>query len=305
MPGRDDSGMKAIRIRDHGPGGLVYEEVPKPVPGPGEVLVRVRAAAVTTHELDWGSTWKSPDGGPRTLAIPGHEVSGVVAAVGKGDDGFTAGTEVFGIIDDWFRDGGLAEYAIARPEGLAVKPANISHAEAAAIPISGLTAWQALFDRARLARGQRVLVQGAAGGVGTFAVQLAHVRGAHVVATVSAANVDFVRSLGADVAIDHHAQRFEDVVSEVDVVLDLVGGETLQRSKRVLTPNGTLISVATDSNGTPYFFYVEANRRELTELGELVARRTIRSIVDAVMPLDRADDAFQRKPQRGKVVVEV
>jgi NADPH:quinone reductase-like Zn-dependent oxidoreductase len=148
-------------------------------------------------------------------------------------------------------------------------------------------------------------VQGAAGGVGTFAVQLAHIRGAHVFATVSAANAEFVRSLGADVAIDHRRQRFEDLVSEVDVVVDLVGGETRERSRRVLTPAGTLVSVATDSKDTPYFFYVEANPRELTELGELVARGTIRSIVDAVMPLARASDAFQRKPQRGKAVVEV
>jgi NADPH:quinone reductase-like Zn-dependent oxidoreductase len=297
--------MKAIRIRDRGPGGLVYEDVPKPVPGPGEVLVQVRAAAVTTHELDWAPTWKTRDGAARSLAIPGHEVSGVVAATGKGVTSFATGSDVFGIIDDWFRDGGLAEFAIARPEGLAAKPAKLSHVEAAAIPISGLTAWQALFDRAHLTRGQRVLVHGAAGGVGTFAVQLAHLRGAHAFATVSAANAEFVRSLGADVAIDHRTQRFEDLASEVDVVLDLVGGATLERSKRVLAPNGTLISVATDSKDTPYFFYVEANRRELTELGELVARGTIRAIVDAVMPLDHANDAFQRKPQRGKVVVEV
>jgi NADPH:quinone reductase-like Zn-dependent oxidoreductase len=297
--------MKAVRIRARGPGGLVYEDVPKPVPGPGEVLVQVRAAAVTAHELDWAPTWKTRDGAARTLAIPGHELSGVVAAAGKGIAGLATGMEVFGLIDDWFRDGALAEYAIARPEGLAVKPANLGHVEAAAIPISGLTAWQALFDRARLTHGQRVLVQGAAGGVGTFAVQLAHLRGAQVFATVSTANADFVSSLGADVTIDYRIQRFEDLASEVDLVLDLVGGETLERSKRVLAPNGRLISVATTSNGTPYFFYVEANRRELTELGELVGRGTIRSIVDAVMPLDRADDAFQRKPQRGKVVVEV
>src|SRR5262245_43474960 len=121
------AGMKAIRIRDRGPGGLVYEEVPKPVAGPGEVLVQVRAAAITTHELDWEPTWKTRDGAPRSLAIPGHEVSGVVATAGKGVTGFPPGTEVFGIIDDWFRDGGLAEYAIARPDGLAVKPANVSH----------------------------------------------------------------------------------------------------------------------------------------------------------------------------------
>jgi NADPH:quinone reductase-like Zn-dependent oxidoreductase len=150
-----------------------------------------------------------------------------------------------------------------------------------------------------------VLIHGAAGGVGTFAVQLAHWKRAEVIATASAHNVDFVRELGADVVIDHRSQRFEDVARDVDVVLDTVGGETRERSLRVLKPGGTLISVATDSSETPYFFYVQANRDQLTALAGLIDEGVLTPIVDSVLPLDRARDAYARKPERGKTVLVV
>jgi NADPH:quinone reductase-like Zn-dependent oxidoreductase len=269
------------------------------------VLVQVHAAGVISHELEWTPTWRTATDQPRAAAIPGHELSGTVVSVGEQVTGLEEGDAVFGIIDAWFAEGAQAELAIAPAEGLAPKPSGMPHVEAAAVPISGLTAWQALFERAQLQPGQRVLIHGGAGAVGTFAVQLAHWRGAEVVATASAHNLQFLKELGADVAIDYHAQRFEDLAGQVDVVLDMVGGETRERSSRVLASHGTLLSVANDSQGTPYFFYVEANRSQLIELARLIDAGLLKSIVDSVLPLERAGEAYRRKPQRGKIVLEV
>src|SRR4051812_24228838 len=189
--------MRAIRLHARGgPESLRFEEAPAPRPGPGELLVRVRAAAVTRTELLWVPTWTTRNGQPRPLpVIPGHEFSGEVAALGEGVTAVGVGEPVYGM-NDWFGEGAQAEFFLARPADIARKPACVDHAHAAVTPISALTAWQGLFERARLGAGQRVLIHGAAGGVGLFAVQLARWRGVRVTATAAAGNLDFVRSLG-------------------------------------------------------------------------------------------------------------
>jgi len=304
--------MKAARLQTRGSAdSLRYEDAPDPHPNPGEVLIRVHAAAVTPTELQWAPTSVTRTGEPRPLPIIlGHEFSGEVAALGPAVVGLIRGEAVYGL-NDWFGDGADAEYCIAKASEVARKPASLDHVHAAVVPISGLTAWQALVERARVERGQRVLIHGGAGAVGVFAVQLAHWRGAHVIATVSARNIDFVRRLGADEAIDYHAVRFEDAVRDVDVVLDTVGGETLQRSWAVLKPGGKLLTVAADSEGTASpavraaFFIVEANAPQLAELARLVDAGQLRPIVDAVFPLARAREAYAHRTAHGKAVLQV
>src|SRR5437764_1357163 len=229
--------MKAVRLHARGgPGAIRFEDAPVPRPGPGEVLIRVRAAAVAPTELLWAPTWTTRDGAPRPLpVIPGHEFSGEVAALGEGVTAVGVGEAVYGM-NDWFGDGAQAEYCRARPADIARKPASIDHAHAAVTPISALTAWQGLFERARLAAGQHVLIHGAAGGVGGFAVQFARWRGARVSATAAAGNLDFVRGLGADEVIDYRAERVEERVRGVDAVCDTVGGATPPPAGRRLPP---------------------------------------------------------------------
>lgn len=218
--------MNAIRLHLRGgPEALVYEEAPLPRAGEGELLVRVHAAAVTPTELEWAPTWTTQAGGPRPFpVIPGHEFSGEVRAVGPGVTDLVEGAAIFGM-NDWFRDGAQAGYCVARAADVAAKPRSLDHVAAAVTPISALTAWQGLIERAGLAAGERVLIHGAAGGVGLFAVQLARWRGARVIGTASGHNLEFVRSLGAEQVIDYRAERFEDVVRQADVVFDTVGGE--------------------------------------------------------------------------------
>jgi NADPH:quinone reductase-like Zn-dependent oxidoreductase len=222
----------------------------------------------------------------------------------------SVGDLVYGL-NDWYRDGASAEYCVARVADFAHKPRSVDHVHAAATPISALTAWQGLFERAGLAAGQRVLIHGAAGGVGTFGVQLARWRGARVTGTASAANLDFVRSLGADEVIDYRAERFEDVVRDVDVVFDTVGGETLERSWGVLKPGGRLVTVAasgeqtTDERIRAAYFIVEPSRTQLAEIARLVDGGALRPVVGAVFPLAEARQAYQHRPIRGKVVLRV
>jgi NADPH:quinone reductase-like Zn-dependent oxidoreductase len=226
--------MKAIRI--HGRGGpdhLVYEDVPQPHPGAGEVLVRVSATGVFVNELRWNETYETQAGNKRTLPIPGRDLSGVVAELGPGVTALSEGAEVYAMLD-YGRDGAEADYTIALPGELAPKPRTLDDVQAAAVPLSALTAWQGLFEQASLVAGQTILIHGGAGGVGVFVVQLARLAGAHVIATASARNRDFLRELGADEFIDYTTTRFEDVVHDVDLVFDLVGGDTLQRSWQVI-----------------------------------------------------------------------
>ena len=304
--------MKAAFLSARGgPEAFAYEEVPQPRPGKDEVLVRVHAAGVIHTELSWVPTWTTREGKPRPFpVIPGHEFSGEIAALGAGVRDAGVGDLIYGL-NDWYRDGGSAEYCVARVTDFANKPTSIDHVQAAATPISALTAWQALIERGRLAAGQRVLIHGAAGGVGNLAVQLAHWRGARVTATASADNLDFVRSLGADEVIDYRAQKFEDVVRDVDVVFDTVGGETLEKSWGVLKPGGRLVTVAasgeqtTDERIRAAYFIVEPSRTQLAEIARLIDAGTLRPIVGAVFPLAEARQAYQHKPVRGKVVLRV
>jgi NADPH:quinone reductase-like Zn-dependent oxidoreductase len=306
--------MKAIRIhRLGGPEALVYEDVPIPTLRPGDALVRVHAAGISPAEFTW-RIYETPDGRSRLPKIPSHEVSGVVAAVAPDVRGVGLGEAVYGLADS-SRDGGAAEYVAVRSTDLAPKPRSLDHAAAATVPLSALTAWQALFDHARLTPGQRVLVHGAAGGVGSFAVQLARWRGAHVIGTASARNVDFVRTLGADEVIDYGATPFEAVVRDADVVLDSIGGAITERSWSVLRPGGLLVTILRQPAewtagrlARGVFFLVEPSRTQLIELSRLIDAGTIRPIVEAVLPLYQAREAYERGIRdhpRGKLVLAV
>jgi NADPH:quinone reductase-like Zn-dependent oxidoreductase len=306
--------MKAIRIhRRGGPEVLVYEDVPIPALQPGDALVRVHAAGISPAEFTW-RIWETPDGRSRIPFIPSHEVSGVVAALAPDVRDVEVGDAVYALTD-FFRDGGAAEYVAVRGTELAPKPRSLDHASAAATPLSALTAWQALFDHARITPGQRVLIHGAAGGVGSFATQLARWRGAHVIATASARDVDFVRKLGADDVIDYRATPFETAVRDLDVVLDPIGGTTTEKSWSVLRPNGLLVTIVRQPAewtagraARGLFFLVEPSRTQLNELSRLIDSGMIRPVIEAVLPLNQARQAYERgikEHPRGKLVVAV
>jgi NADPH:quinone reductase-like Zn-dependent oxidoreductase len=239
-------------------------EHPTPRPAADELLIRVCAAGITPTEKIWYPTTHNTDGAPRTAAVPAHEFSGVVEQAGGGVDPFHPCDEVFGM-NDWFASGAIAEYCIAKQAHVARKPRSLSHAEAATVPIAALTSWQGLVNRGRLEKGEKLLVQGGAGAVGLFAVQLAKLQGATVVATASAEDIDFLLELGADRVIDYRRQRFEEA-GPLDVIFDTVGGETLRRSWSLLNPGGRLVTIAADSEGTTESrakeaFYRAARRR--------------------------------------------
>lgn len=309
--------MKAIRI--HGRGGpehLVYEDVPQPHPGQGEVLVRVSATGVIANELRWDATYQNEAEELRLLPIPGRDLSGVVEEVGPGITTLTKDTQVYAMLG-YGRDGAEAEYTIALPNELAPQPRTLDPIQAAAVPLTALTAWQALFNRAKLLAGQTLLIHGASGGVGVFAVQLAHWAGADVIATASARNRDFLHELGASVVIDYTSTRFEEVAHAVDLVFDTVGGETLQRSWQVIKPGGVLVTIVgpppsfenAKAHGIhPFWFVVEPNRDELIQIGTLIDAGHLRPIIDTVLPLSQARQAYEqgaRGHTRGKIVLRV
>ncbi len=285
---------------------------PEPRPAADEVTVRVCAAGVIVTELTWYSTTRTKAGTVRERTVPSHEFSGVIAAVGEGVQSMKVGQEVFGM-NDWFRDGALADFCLVEPVGLAPKPRNLTHAEAASVPISALTAWQGLFDRAGLLPGERVLVHGGAGAVGTFAIQLAKWKGAQVVTTVSARNAALASDLGADQVVDYQREPFEDA-GPFDVVFDTVGEDTLQRSWNVLKPGGrvvTIVSLAAESTEPRVrdaFFIVEPNGSRLSEIARLLEAGTLRPVVDAVFPLAQAPDVYADRVVRrrqGKLVIAI
>jgi NADPH:quinone reductase-like Zn-dependent oxidoreductase len=292
---------------------LLQGDSPRPRPGPTELLIQVRAAGVMLAELSWYPTSHRQTGDPRKGAVPAHEFSGVVAAAGEDVGSLEIGHEVFGM-NDWFSDGAMAEYCVAPLFGLAPKPRCLTHAEAASVPIGALTAWQGLFDHAKLQPGERVLIHGAAGGVGIFAVQLARRHGAQVIATASAQNRDLVSSLGADQVIDYRDSRFEECVKDLDVVFDTVGGDTLERSWGVLKSGGRMVTVASTAAGSSVprvkqaFFIVEPNQKQLFEVAALLESGQLRTVVDAVVPLSQAPELYAGRLQRrgpGKLVVAV
>ena len=309
--------MWALRLHERGgPEQLAYEQAPSPYVGIGAALVRVHAASFTPTELSWPSTWVDHAGRDRRPSIPAHEVSGVVEALGYGTIGVAVGQAVYGLTD-WYRDGTAAEYVAVEARNLAPKPATLSHVEAAAVPLAGLTAWQALFDHGGLAAGQTALIHGAGGGVGVFAVQLARAAGAAVIGTGRAWARELVGELGAERFVDLERERFEAVVGQVDLVFDLVGGDVLERSWSVLKPGGVLVSVVQDpgasalaprADARSIFFVVEAERAELVELARRIDAGQLRPIVGDVLTLARGRDAFQRKHGRGspgKTVLQV
>lgn len=308
--------MKAIRMHTRGgPELLAYEDAPKPDLQLGDALVRVIATSITKTELTWDETYTDCAGRPRIPAIPGHEFAGIVDTVAPETAGVSAGDAVYAL-SSFCRDGSAAEFIAIRAADLAPKPHSLDFEQAAAVPLAGLTAWQALFDHAQIEKGQRVLIHGAAGGVGTYAVQLANWKGAEVIATASAKDHNFLRELGASEVIDYSHERFEEKVKDVDVVLDTVGGETEQRSWGMLRRGGILIGIvgpvaaekAASLGLRAAFFIVEPNRAQLIQLGDLIDKGTLRVVVGAVLPLARAREAFEQAStghKRGKIVLQV
>lgn len=257
----------------------------RPEPQIGDVLIRVGAASFTPTELEWPSTWVDHTGRDRRPVIPGHEVSGTVAALGYGTVGFGVGDEVFGLTD-WYRDGSLAEFVAVEARNLATKPSPLSHVDAAAFPMAALTAWQALFVHADLEAGQTVVIHGAGGGVGTLAVQLAVRAGARVIGTGRANARDLVLQLGAEEYLDV-AHDALDHVKGVDVVFDLVGGDVLQRSWPMVRPGGSIVSIVEAPNPERadvkgLLFVVEANGAQLAQLGRRLATEPLSPVVGAV-----------------------
>ncbi|MDH6546481.1 NADPH:quinone reductase-like Zn-dependent oxidoreductase [Streptomyces sp. SAI-133] len=303
--------MRAITVRNREAGvtGLTLEELPPPHASENDVILRVHAAGFTRGELDWPATWTDRAGRDRTPSVPGHEVSGVVTELGYGTTGLTIGQRVFGLAD-WTRDGSLAEYVAVEARNLAPLPADIDHTAAAALPISGLTAWQGLFDHARLTTGQTVLVHGAAGGVGSIAVQLAHDVGARVVGTGRAADRDTVLELGAHTFLDLEADKWDEA-GQVDVVFDVIGGDVLDRSAALVRPGGTLVSIAHQptvrpADGRAVFFVVEPDRVRLADLARRVRDGRLRVRVGAVRPLTEAPEAFaSRERVPGRTIIRV
>lgn len=303
--------MRALHLAQD---GLVEKETPVPKPAAGEVLIRVHAAGVITTELGWYPTTHQPDGSPRTEPVPSHEFSGEIAELGPGVEGLAVGDEVYGM-NDWFSDGALAQYCLSRRAWVAPKPTSISHAEAASVPISALTAWQGLFDRVHLRAGERLFLHGGAGAVGTWVIQLAKSHGAVVTTTASASNLDLVRELGADEAIDRNAAPArDDLEGSFDVVLDVVGGEVLQKSWKLLKPGGRMVTIASDSEGTAdertkaAFFIVEPRRDQLVQIADQIDKGKLRLIVDSALSLQDAPAAYAgtlRRSKRGKLVVNV
>lgn len=307
--------MKAMQVNTEAVGPrLTLVELPKPEAGFGEVVIQVRATGVTPAELGWYPTTHAKSGAARKHAVPGHEFSGVIVATGRDAEGLKIGDEVYGM-NDWFADGATAEFCITLPQNVARKPRTLSHVDAASVPIGALTAWQGLMDRAKLGPGERVLVHGGAGGVGLYAVQLAHNRGAHVISTVSTRAIDFVKRLGADEVVDYETSRFEEEVAEVDVVFDTVGGDTLRRSWSVLKPGGRMVTIASDGENTveqrakDAFFIVEPNQKQLIEIANQLDAGHLRAFVKATFPLSEASAAYSGALKDGggygKIVVSV
>jgi NADPH:quinone reductase-like Zn-dependent oxidoreductase len=291
--------MRVVLLRaPGGPEQLAVEEAERPGPGPGEALVRVHAAAITRDELQWPVD--------RLPAIPSYELSGVVEEVGSGVAGVAPGDEVFALTP-FDRDGVAADYAALAAEVLVARPRALGHAECAAIPLPALTAWQGLFDHGRLDANERVLITGAAGAVGGFAVQLARARDAHVIGSASTASLGSVHELGAHEAVDA-ATDLEDAVEPVDVVFDTTGGEPLRRSRAALRAGGRLVSVAEELSDGGDYFIVEPNRDQLRSISSLADAGELRPPPVEVFPLASAREAFARSLEagrRGKVVLAV
>ena len=305
--------MKAARIHKFGgPEVIVVEDIPCPVPAQGEVLVHVFASGVGPWDaiIRDGKSKVSPQP-PLTL---GSDLSGIVEKVGSDVTGFKNGDEVYGVTNAQFC-GGNAEYAIARSDMLAPKPKGLSYVEAASVPVVAVTAWQMLFDYCQAKPDQTVLILGAAGNVGAYAVQLSAKAGLHVTAVAKSDDIDYVQSLGAETVFDYEARRFEESVSSVDLVLDMVGGETRDRAAQILRPGGSLVSVVSSdpmprrSDVRSMFFYVEVTTERLNKICALFDGRQLAPNVGTALPLNDirlAHEMLGGAPHnRGKIVMEI
>ena len=308
--------MKAVRAHKRGgPEVLRYEDAPVPEIGPSDVLIEVHAAAVTPGELAWDATWQSADGADRTPIVPSHEFSGVIAEVGGKVSSLTRGTEVYGLID-FHHDGAAAEY-VSLPQELAVRrPARLSHVESAALPLAALTAWQALSDHARLQPGERVFIQGGAGGVGSLAVQLAKTLGAEVMATASEDDEPLVKTLGADRVVPAVSAALSPDEPLFDVLLNTFGGPVAEESYGLVRPGGRLVTLAqppdqslAERHGIQGMFFVVApDADELRRIADLADQDELRPVIARTLPLAAASDAYRppEVPRRpGKTVLVV
>jgi NADPH:quinone reductase-like Zn-dependent oxidoreductase len=303
--------MRAIIARDRAAGidGLALAQMPYPHAAENDVIVRVHAAGFTPGELDWPGTWTDRAGRDRTPTIPGHEVSGEVAELGYGTTGLTVGQRVFGVTD-WCRNGTLAEFVAVEARNLTTLSEGVDAVMAAALPISGLTAWQGLFTHGHLEAGQTVLIHGAAGGVGSIAVQLAGEAGARVIGTGRTDHRQTVLGLGADVFVDLGRERLESF-GEVDMVFDVMGGEILNRSALLIRSGGALVSIAEPpriqpDNGQAIFFVVEPDRAGLAELEHRLRKGLLRPLVGTIYALEDAPAAFDpTNRSHGKPIVRV
>ncbi|WP_247421492.1 NADP-dependent oxidoreductase [Bradyrhizobium sp. 159] len=310
------STMMAWRVHEFGPPEIMkFESVPRPEPGPGEVLVKVKAAGVGPWD-GWIRAGKSALPQPLPLTL-GSDLSGEIVAMGPGVVELAVGDQVYGVTNPQFV-GAYAEYAVASAEMVSTKPTSLTHVEAASLPVVSVTAWQALFDHAQLKAGETVVIHGAAGNVGSYAVQLAHHAGLQTVATASTGDISAVRDLGANRVVDYRTQRFEEEVRDADAVIDLVGGETQTRSFQVLRRGGKLVSavsrpdqdLATRYGVEATFFLVNVTNQYLREIARLVENGKLRTKIGAVLPLADAREAHLMlehvRPQpKGKIVLDV
>ncbi|MFI5228340.1 MAG: NADP-dependent oxidoreductase [Gemmatimonadales bacterium] len=303
--------MKAIVVTDRtaGPAGMKLVDRPEPQAAINDVVVQVHASGFVGTELAWPSTWTDRVGGDRTPSIPGHELAGVVTAIGYGTTGLSVGQRVFGLAD-WYRDGTLAEYVAIEARNLAPLPGDVDFTVGASLPISGLTAWQGLFEHGRLRAGQSVIAHGAAGAVGSMVTQLARLAGAYVIGTGRAADRQKALDFGAQEFVDLENDILEDV-GRVDLVFDLIGGDIGKRSARLVRPGGTLVSIvgpidARPAGGLAVDFVVESDRAQLSEIVQRVRDGRLRTNIGTVSTLDHAVAAFNPTERRpGKTIIRV
>ena len=303
--------MKAIVVTDQAAGttGMKLVERPEPQPSINDVVVRVHASGFVNTELGWPSTWTDRLDRDRTPSIPGHELAGVVTALGYGTTGLSIGQRVFGLTD-WSRDGTLAEYVAVEARNLAPLPGDVDFTAGASVPISGLTAWQGLLVHGRLRAGQRVIAHGAAGAVGSMVTQLAREFGAYVIGTGRAADRRAALEFGANEFVDLDNEALEDV-GPVDLVFDLIGGDIGKRSAALVRAGGTLVSIvgpseARPADGLAIDFVVESDRAQLGEIIQRVRDGRLRTNIGAVAPLADAVAAFNSTERRpGKTIIRV
>jgi NADPH:quinone reductase-like Zn-dependent oxidoreductase len=303
--------MKAIVVTNQAEGttGMKLVERPKPHPSINDVVVQVHASGFVNTELDWPSTWTDRRDRDRTPSIPGHELAGMVIALGYGTTGLSVGQRVFGL-GDWYRDGALAEYVAVEARNVAALPGDVDFTVGASLPISGLTAWQGLIVHGRLQAGQRVISHGAAGAVGSMVTQLAREFGAYVIGTGRSADRQPALDFGANEFVDLDNDALEDV-GEVDLVFDLIGGDIGKRSARLVRAGGRLVSIVGPSEARPddglaVDFVVESDRAQLGEIIQRVRDGRLRTHIGAVSPLDDAVAALNPTKRRtGKTIIRV